>query len=130
MPELEAYSGLTRRPIFVPSVGNFRAGMLVSIPLHLDTLPGTPMPADLHAALAARYAGSEFISVIPTLDGKDRLAAEALANTDQLELRVFGTTGTALPPAHAVLVARLDNLGKGAAGAAIQNLKLMLGLTS
>ena len=125
IPELHAYSGLTPRPIFVPSVGNFPQGMLVSIPLHLDTLPGNPTPADLEAALAAHYKGSALISVIPTSGEKDRIAAGTLANTDQLELRVYGSA----EHRQAVLVARLDNLGKGAAGAAVQNLKLMLGLT-
>src|SRR5215468_6002459 len=60
IPELQLYSNLTRRPIFVPSVGNYRQGMLVSVPLHLDTLPRRPVAADLHAALAKRYAGSKY----------------------------------------------------------------------
>src|SRR4029079_6549132 len=64
-PELQRYAKLTRRPIFVPSVGNFRQGMLVSVPLHLDTLPGKPGGADLHAALAKRYSGSKYVSVMP-----------------------------------------------------------------
>ena len=65
VPETQRYSGLTRRPIFVPSVGNYRQGMLVSVPLHLDTLLGKPSGADLHAALAKRYAGSKYVSVMP-----------------------------------------------------------------
>ena len=124
IPELEKYAGLTKRPIFVPSVGNFRAGMLVSIPLHLDSLPGKPTPADLEAALKTHYKDAALVSVIPLAPEKDRLAAETLANTDKLELRVYGNASQH----QAVLVARLDNLGKGAAGAAVQNLKLMLGL--
>jgi N-acetyl-gamma-glutamyl-phosphate reductase len=126
VPELMRYAGLTRRPLFVPSVGNFRQGMLVSVPLHLDTLPGTPKLADLEAALAARYTGSQLVQVIaaPTAKLGGRLDALALNDSDRLELYVFGSD------AHrqAVLVARLDNLGKGAAGAAVQNLSLMLGL--
>src|SRR5437879_12031402 len=65
LPETQLYAKLTRRPIFVPSVGNYRQGMLVSVPLHLDTLPGKPSGPDLHAALAKRYAGSKYVSVMP-----------------------------------------------------------------
>ncbi len=125
VPELMRYSGLTRRPIFVPSVGNFRQGMLVSIPLHLDTLPSKPCLRDLELALDAHYRGSELVSVVhePTAKAQ-RLAAEDLNATDKLELFVFGKSELN----QAVLVARLDNLGKGAAGAAVQNIRLMLGL--
>lgn len=127
LPETQAYAGLTRRPIFVPSVGNFRQGMLVSIPLHLDALAGQPTGADLHAALAARYAGCEFVSVVP-LDAPEmkagKLEPEALNDTNALELRVFANEARR----QAVLVARLDNLGKGASGAAVQNIRLMLGV--
>lgn len=127
IPEIMRYSGLTRRPLFVPAVGNFAQGMLVQLPLHLDTLPGTPSAQDLHAALAAHYAGSQWVQVEPAnADGK--LDAVALADTDQLELRVFANDAQADGFAHAVLVARLDNLGKGASGAAVQNIALMLGL--
>jgi N-acetyl-gamma-glutamyl-phosphate reductase len=127
VPEIMAHTGLTRRPLFVPSVGNFRQGMLVQIPLHLDLLPGQPSVQDLHAALTAHYAGGEWVRVLPaTPDCK--LDAIALAGTNLLELRVFGNLGVSDGFRHAVLVARLDNLGKGASGAAVQNLKLMLGL--
>lgn len=123
LPEIMKYTGLTRRPIFIPSVGNFRQGMLVQLPLHLDMLPGKPSPRDLHEALAKHYAGSEWVTVEPpTEDGK--LDALALVNTNKMELRVFSN----MDYQHAVLIARLDNLGKGASGAAVQNLKLMLGL--
>lgn len=123
LPEIMACTGLTRRPIFVPSVGNFVQGMLVQLPLHLDTLPGQVRAADLHDALVAHYAGSAWVTVEPaTEDGK--LDAVALADTNRLELRVYGND----THRHAVLVARLDNLGKGASGAAVQNLQLMLGL--
>ena len=123
IPEIMAYTGLKRRPNFLPAVGNFAQGMLVQLPLHLDTLPAKPKLADLHAVYAKHYAGSEWVSAKPaTEDGK--LDALALNDTNQLEIRVFGNAEAQ----HAVVVARLDNLGKGASGAAVQNLKLMLGL--
>jgi N-acetyl-gamma-glutamyl-phosphate reductase len=122
MPEIVAYSRLSRRPIFVPSVGNFRQGMLVSIPLHLDQLGGTLSGADLEAALSAHYAAAEAIRVVPTWpsDQSARIEPQSLNGSDAMELRVFGNDR------HAVLVAKLDNLGKGASGAAVQNLRLML----
>ena len=123
IPEIMAYTGLQRRPLFIPAVGNFAQGMLVQLPLHLDLLPGQPKATDLHEALAAHYKGSSWVSVeAPTADGK--LDALALNNTNKLELRVFANEAYR----HAVLIARLDNLGKGASGAAVQNLELMLGL--
>ena len=127
VPELLRYSGLSRRPIFVPSVGNFRQGMLVSVPLHLDTLPGTPSANDLRQALEAHYRGAELVRVVSADESaklNGRLDALALNGTDRLELYVFANDELR----QAVLVARLDNLGKGAAGAAVQNIKLMLGL--
>ncbi|MGE0766191.1 MAG: N-acetyl-gamma-glutamyl-phosphate reductase [Hyphomicrobiaceae bacterium] len=127
VPELQVYSGLTRRPIFVPSVGNYLKGMLVSVPLHLDTLPGKPTAADLQACLEAHYAGSKLVKVVKAADTASkagRLDALALNDTDFLELRVAGNE----KHRQAVLIARLDNLGKGAAGAAVQNLCLMLGV--
>jgi N-acetyl-gamma-glutamyl-phosphate reductase len=128
VPELQRYAGLQRRPIFVPSVGNFRQGMLVSVPLHLDTLPGRPTLRDLEAALAARYAGSALVKVVPATEiaKGGRLDALALNGTDRLELAVLGNEALG----QAVLVARLDNLGKGAAGAAVQNIALMLGVAA
>jgi N-acetyl-gamma-glutamyl-phosphate reductase len=127
LPEIMKYSGLARRPVFVPSIGNFRQGMLVQLPLHLDLLPGQPSAQDLRDALSRHYSGSEWVSVEPaTTDG--RLDALALAGSDRMELRVFANQGADDGFSHAVLVARLDNLGKGASGAAVQNLKLMLGL--
>jgi N-acetyl-gamma-glutamyl-phosphate reductase len=127
VPETMKYSGLTARPIFVPSVGNFRQGMLVSIPLHLDTLPGKPRGVELEAVLAAHFAGAEFVKVIDAAGlkiGGGKLEAESLNGTNNLELRVFANEARR----HAVLVAKLDNLGKGASGAAVQNLRLMLGV--
>jgi N-acetyl-gamma-glutamyl-phosphate reductase len=125
--EIMACTGLTRRPLFVPSVGNFKQGMLVQIPLHLDLLPGQPSATDLQQALASHYAGSEWVRV-PDASTDNKLDAVHLANTDGMELRVFANRDTDDTFRHAVLVARLDNLGKGASGAAVQNLKLMLGL--
>ena len=127
IPEILHYTGLTRRPIFIPAVANFAQGMLVQLPLHLDLLPGAPKAADLHDALASHYAATntpeQWVQVLPaTDDGK--LAADTLAGTNQLELRVFGNETYR----QAVLIARLDNLGKGASGAAVQNLQLMLGI--
>jgi N-acetyl-gamma-glutamyl-phosphate reductase len=127
LPELQHYARLTRRPIFVPSVGNYRQGMLVSVPLHLDTLPGKPSARDLEAALADYFAGAVLVKVVPADDAsaKDgRLDALALNETDALELRIFSNARHR----QAVLVARLDNLGKGASGAAVQNIGLMLGV--
>ncbi|MGA0611209.1 N-acetyl-gamma-glutamyl-phosphate reductase [Caldimonas sp. KR1-144] len=127
LPEMQQYGRLTRRPIFVPSVGNFRQGMLVQVALQLDLLNGRPQPTDLESALAQRYAGSEFVRVVPAQEVAaegGKLEPEALNDTNRLELRVYGNAARR----HALLVARLDNLGKGASGAAVQNLKLMLGL--
>lgn len=123
LPEIVRYGRLTRRPIFMPAVGNFDQGMLVELPLHLDLLPSRPTLARLQDIYAQHYAGSEWVTVedAPT---SGKLDAVALKNTNQLEIRVFGNEDAG----QAVAVARLDNLGKGASGAAVQNLKLMLGL--
>ena len=123
LPEIMACTGLQRRPLFVPSVGNFAQGMLVQLPLHLDALPGQVRAADLEQALRAHYAGSAVVTVQgPSPEGK--LDAVGLAGHDGMELRVFGNEARR----QALLVARLDNLGKGASGAAVQNVHLMLGL--
>ncbi|WP_455554597.1 N-acetyl-gamma-glutamyl-phosphate reductase [Comamonas sp.] len=127
IPEILQYTGMTRRPIFIPAVGNYAQGMLVQLPLHLDLLPGAPKAQDLHDALANHYAKTNtpanWVKVLPPTDD-NKLAADTLANTNQLELRVFANE----QHRQAVLIARLDNLGKGASGAAVQNLQLMLGL--
>jgi N-acetyl-gamma-glutamyl-phosphate reductase len=123
LPEMQLYSGLAVAPIFVPSVGHFRQGMLVSVPLHLDALPGRPSGADLRAVLAERYRGSSYVAVVDAA-ANGKLEPEALNDTDKLELSVHANEARR----QAVLVARLDNLGKGASGAAVQNLQLMLGL--
>ena len=123
LPEIVKYTGLTRRPIFIPAVGNFRQGMLVQLPLHLDTLPGRPTAAQLHDALARHYAGSEWVTVEPTADS-GKIDPLALNDTNRMELRVFANE----THRQAIVIARLDNLGKGASGAAVQNLQLMLSL--
>ncbi|TVR08355.1 MAG: N-acetyl-gamma-glutamyl-phosphate reductase [Salinarimonadaceae bacterium] len=123
MPELQSYAKLTRRPIFAPSVGNFRQGMIVSVPLHLDLLSGGAKAADIEAALSEWYGQGGLVTVAPTA-GIERIEAEALNGTDRLELCVFANDARG----QAVLVARLDNLGKGASGAAVQNIGIMLGL--
>jgi N-acetyl-gamma-glutamyl-phosphate reductase len=125
VPEIERFAGLSRRPIFIPSVGHFRQGMLVSVPLYLDDLPGKPSGADLRDALRTFYEGSEHVAVTDG-NGADKLEPEALNGTDRLDLYVWANE----PRRQAVLVARLDNLGKGASGAAVQNLRLMLDLDS
>ena len=122
VPEIMRHGGLGRRPVFVPSVGHFAQGMLVSVPLHLAALPGRPEAGDLRAALAKHYAGSRYVGV--AAEAPARLQPEALNGTNRMDLHVaVDRTG-----AQAVLIARLDNLGKGASGAAVQNIRLMLGL--
>ena len=125
IPEIMACTGLTRRPLFIPGVGNFRQGMLVQVPLHLDELPNKPSVADLHDALARHYghAPDSMVKVCPATDN-GKLDATALNDTNQLEIRVFANE----KHRQAVVIARLDNLGKGASGAAVQNLQLMLGV--
>jgi N-acetyl-gamma-glutamyl-phosphate reductase len=123
VPEIMVHGGLSRRPIFVPSVGNFAQGMLVSIPLFLDELPAKPGAADIEATWRAHYGESGYVRVVaahPT----DRLEPESLNGSNDLELRAYANTAYR----QVVLVAKFDNLGKGASGAAVQNLKLMLGL--
>jgi N-acetyl-gamma-glutamyl-phosphate reductase len=127
VPEIMKYSGLTRRPIFLPAVGNFRQGMLVELPLFLDDLPGKPKVSDVHEALRTHYAKSQneggWVSVVQA-EENGKLSAAGNNDSNKLEIRVFGNE----THRHAVVVSRLDNLGKGASGAAVQNLKLMLGL--
>jgi N-acetyl-gamma-glutamyl-phosphate reductase len=125
VPEIERFAGLSRRPIFTPSVGHFRQGMLVSVPLYLDDLPGKPAGADLREVLRAFYEGCEYVKVMAG-NGDGKLDPEALNGTNRLELYVWANETRR----QAVLVARLDNLGKGASGAAVQNLRLMLDLSS
>jgi len=123
LPELQQYSGLTRRPIFVPAVANYYAGMIDQIGLQFDLMQGVTRSQQLEDALRAHYAGSEWVQVVPPAAG-GRLEPTALNGTNKMELSVYGNDALG----QAVLVARLDNLGKGASGAAVQNLKLMLGV--
>ena len=128
IPEIMHCTGLTTRPLFVPCVGNFKQGMLVQIPLHLAQLPGRVSADDLHTALHENYAKTNdptqpSVKVLPPTDDL-KLDATALNDTNLMELRVFSNP----PHGHAVLMARLDNLGKGASGAAVQNLRLMLNI--
>ena len=129
--EMRVHGGLKHRPLFVPAVGRFAQGMIVSVPLQLWSLPGTPKPADLHACLADHYAaypekGSR-VTVAALADSakaKDKLDAEVLTGSDGMTIHVFGNEARG----QAVICAVLDNLGKGAAGQAVQNMELMLGL--
>jgi N-acetyl-gamma-glutamyl-phosphate reductase len=121
LPEIQRYARLDRRPIFAPSVGNFAQGMLVCAPVFLDDLRGRPKAADLEAALAAHYKGSQYVQLRPA-EASGRIEPESLNGTNDLELRVFANETRR----QAILVAKLDNLGKGASGAALQNLELML----
>jgi N-acetyl-gamma-glutamyl-phosphate reductase len=123
VPEIMVHGGLSRRPIFVPSVGNFAQGMLVSIPLFLDELPAKPGAADIEATWRTHYGESGYVRVVAA-NPTDRLEPEALNGSNDLELRAYANT----THRQVVLVAKFDNLGKGASGAAVQNLKLMLGL--
>ena len=123
VPEIQTYGRMETRVLFVPSVGNFRQGMIVSIPLQLATLAGKPAASDFEKALAKHYQASTFVSVVEA-EANGKLDAEGLNDTNHLDIRVVANA----KQGHAVLIARLDNLGKGASGAAVQNLSLMLGL--
>lgn len=123
IPEIMQLTGLQRRPLFVPSVADFPQGMLVQLPLYLSTLNACKGIEHLYDIFCAHYADQAFIEVHLRNDSF-KLEAQACANTNQLEIFVFGEDALD----HALLVARLDNLGKGASGAAVQNLQLMLGL--
>ncbi|MPZ48996.1 MAG: N-acetyl-gamma-glutamyl-phosphate reductase [Dehalococcoidia bacterium] len=130
VPEIQVHGSLKQRPLFVPSVGRFAQGMIVSLPLQLWSLPGNPKPSHIHAALAEHYAarkGAHGVTVSPLEDTamlKECLDAETLNDTNGLTIHVFGSELRE----QAVICAVLDNLGKGAAGQAVQNLNLMLGL--
>jgi len=123
VPEMRERSGLSISPIFAPSVANLFSGMIVEVPLHLSALAGRPKAAALREALADFYLGSPIVSVVSSYD-EGTLAIERLAGTDRLDLFVFGDK----EDGQVRLVAALDNLGKGAAGAAVQSLNLMAGL--
>ncbi len=126
-PEMTERGGLRHPPVFSPYVGRFYRGMIVEVPLQLWSLAGAPKAADLHAVLADIYKGRPLVEVASPAEAAavKSLDAEALANTNRLKLYVFSNEKTG----QARLSAVLDNLGKGASGAAVQNLNLMLGLT-
>ncbi|MCG5475913.1 MAG: N-acetyl-gamma-glutamyl-phosphate reductase, partial [Sinorhizobium fredii] len=124
VPEMKMHGMLERAPIFSPSVGKFAQGMIVQVPLYLDDLaPGATLES-IHAALVEHYAGQSIVEVVPLAESAQiaRIDATELAGKDTMKLFVFGTSGGA----HVNLVALLDNLGKGASGAAVQNMDLML----
>ena len=125
LPEMQHYARLARPPLFVPSVARYRQGMLVSVPLPVWALPGSPAASDLHDALAAHYAGGEFVRVMPLAEAAaaPRLDPQALNGSNDMQLWVFANDASG----QVLLVAQLDNLGKGASGAAVQCLNLMLG---
>jgi len=126
VPEMTERSGLKHPPVFAPNVGRYYRGMIVEVPLQLWALPGAPRPADLHAALADTYKGRPLVEVATQAQaaGLKTLDAESLKNTNRMKLYVFANEKTQ----QVRLTAVLDNLGKGASGAAVQNLNLMLGL--
>ncbi len=126
VPEMVAHTGLTRRPLFMPIVANFYKGLAVSVPLHFAQLaPGTD-GASLHRALAQHYAGERFVRVLPlgapASAHEGFLDVQACNDSNDCEIMVFASDE------QAVLIARLDNLGKGASGAAVQAMNLHLGL--
>lgn len=126
VPELKAYAGLSREPLMQPVVGNFAQGMITMVPLHLGTLPRVPGGAELHAAIADHYAGlgGGDVEVAPyaEVERLPEIEPERYNGTNTMRLHIFANDKRA----QAVLVAVYDNLGKGASGAAVQNLDLML----
>ena len=126
IPEIMHYGGLHRIPIFVPNVGAWAQGMTVTIPLHLAELEVTP--EQLHHALAEHYQvpqqGQSFVRVLPVDQNPPILDPHTLNGTNNLEIFVYASPDQS----RVLLAARLDNLGKGASGAAVQNLELMLNL--
>lgn len=122
--EMKIHGLLDRAPIFSPSVGKFPQGMIVQVPLHLDDLSGNATLQSVHAALTAHYVGQDIVTVVPLEESRTlaRIDAVELAGKDTMKLFVFGTPGAS----QVNLVALLDNLGKGASGAAVQNMDLML----
>lgn len=126
VPEMTKHTGLERPVLFAPAVGAYRQGMLVEVPLHLSALPGSPSVEVVHGALAEAYAGQRFVEVaeLEATEAMAGISPEGLNGTNRMRLHVFGDRGGE----QVRLVALLDNLGKGASGAAVQNLNLMLGL--
>jgi N-acetyl-gamma-glutamyl-phosphate reductase len=126
VPEMQKHTGLAHPPVFSPSVARFYRGMIVDVPLQLWSLPKKPKASEIHAVLAEAYRGRPLVEVASLEDAAamKTLDAEMLRNKNKMTLFVFSNPATE----QARLVAVLDNLGKGAGGAAVQNLNLMLGL--
>jgi N-acetyl-gamma-glutamyl-phosphate reductase len=126
VPEMKERGGLMHPPVFAPSVGRYYRGMIVEVPLQLWSMPKPPRPSDLNAALVDAYKGCVFVEVASPEEAASlkTLDAELLKNTNKLKIFIFGNEKTQ----QARLVAVLDNLGKGASGAAVQSLNLMLGM--
>ncbi len=126
LPEMAAHTGLSAPPVFLPVVGDFYKGLAVTVPLHLASLPSGVTAERLHATLAERYAGERFIRVAPLRDAAvletGFFDVQASNDSNRVDLFVFASDTQAL------LIARLDNLGKGASGAAVQAMNLRLGL--
>jgi N-acetyl-gamma-glutamyl-phosphate reductase len=127
IPEMMRYSGLTKEPQFIPSVGPFRCGMRVQVPIHCAMLKEGTKGKDVWQALEERYLNEGFVDVLP-LEGvasvrETAYDPRACNDTNRIELRVIPH-----PSGHVTLIATLDNLGKGACGMAIQNLNIMLGI--
>ena len=125
LAEMKAYAGLTRDVIFQPAVGNYAQGMLGAVPLFTELLPRKAAAADIHACLAAAYEGQAFIAVAPLaeIERSADVSPEVLNNTNRMRIHVFANEARG----HVLLVSIYDNLGKGASGAAVQNLNLMIG---
>ena len=125
LPEIKLYTGLSRDVVFQPVVGNFAQGMLTTVPLHLSMLKGSANGALIQQALETYYHGQRFVSVAPlaSVERAPELDPQALNSTNNMRLHVFANDKRG----HAVLMAVYDNLGKGASGAAVQNLNLMIG---
>ncbi len=126
VPEMQHHTGLALPPLFAPAVGRYAQGMIVEVPLHLRALPQRPKLEDVHGALARAYADEPFVEVASLADAAalKTLDPEGLNGSNRMRLYVFGSNAVG----QARLVALLDNLGKGASGAAVQNMNLMLGL--
>lgn len=126
IPEMMAHTGLTTKPVFMPIVGRFYKGLAVSVPLHLASLSASASPESLHAALTKRYDGERFIRVMPLRDAATLedgfFDVQACNDSNRVDLFVFANESQVL------LMSRLDNLGKGASGAAVQTMNVHLGL--
>jgi N-acetyl-gamma-glutamyl-phosphate reductase len=126
VPEMQLHGLLARAPLFSPSVGRFAQGMIVQAPLHLADLARSPSPEDIHGVIAGHFAGQQIVEVVPMAESAalKRIDPTELNGKDTMKLFVFANARTGLVN----LVALLDNLGKGASGAAVQNMDLMLGV--